>query len=104
MTERERSATSSRSVAAARAAAVASLARASSSAGVSPPRRAIARASSSSLGQRLDERGRRLLPEPEPLAGCTEGDEAAVGAFLATGRAGQRGLDTTTLGAKLGQA
>ena len=54
--------------------------------------------------QRLDERCRRLLPQAEPLARGTERDEPAVGAFLASGRAGERRLDATTLGAQLGKA
>ena len=54
--------------------------------------------------QRLDERCRRLLPQAEPLSRGTERDEPAVGAFLASGGAGERCLDAATLGAQLGEA
>ena len=47
------------------------------------PRRAIARASSSSRARRLDESGCRLLAQAEPLARRAERDEAAVRALLA---------------------
>ena len=98
LAERARSATSSRSVAAARAAAAASFARASSSAGAGPPRRAIARASASSLRERLGERGGRFLPQRQPLARRAERDEPAVGAFLAARRVGERRLDAAPRG------